>query len=71
MACPSGCLNGGGQIKPAQGQTPQQLLEQLEQFYTHQDVTPRQPQVGHPATAVLDQVGCIALCLLLLMMYDV
>lgn len=33
MACPSGCLNGGGQPKPAVGQTPAQLLEQLELLY--------------------------------------
>ena len=36
MACPSGCLNGGGQFKPGKGQTPAQLLEQLEQAYGHQ-----------------------------------
>lgn len=36
MACPSGCLNGGGQIKPGTGQTPAQLLEQLEQAYGRQ-----------------------------------
>ncbi|KAL4424954.1 hypothetical protein ABPG77_009683 [Micractinium sp. CCAP 211/92] len=33
MACPSGCLNGGGQPKPAAGQTAAQLLEQLEVLY--------------------------------------
>lgn len=33
MACPSGCLNGGGQPKPAAGQTSAQLLEQLETLY--------------------------------------
>ena len=36
MACPSGCLNGGGQIKRVEGQTSAQLLESLEQAYTHQ-----------------------------------
>ncbi|KOM48764.1 hypothetical protein LR48_Vigan07g246800 [Vigna angularis] len=25
MACPSGCLNGGGQIKPISGQSPKEL----------------------------------------------
>jgi iron only hydrogenase large subunit-like protein len=31
MACPSGCLNGGGQLKPdaATGQTAKQLLEEV------------------------------------------
>jgi iron only hydrogenase large subunit-like protein len=33
MACPSGCLNGGGQLKPGQQETPAQLLERLEQAY--------------------------------------
>jgi hypothetical protein len=36
MACPSGCLNGGGQIKPAGSQTPAQLLEELEHAYNSQ-----------------------------------
>ena len=33
MACPSGCVNGGGQIKPAQmqgGMEARQLLDALE-----------------------------------------
>lgn len=33
MACPSGCLNGGGQLKAQQGETPTQLLERLELTY--------------------------------------
>ena len=33
MACPSGCLNGGGQIRPASGQTPQQLIDELDAIY--------------------------------------
>lgn len=36
MACPGGCLNGGGQPKPGPGVTPQQLIEQLERAYHHQ-----------------------------------
>lgn len=36
MACPSGCLNGGGQMKPSPGQSPIQLIEQLESVY-HSD----------------------------------
>jgi iron only hydrogenase large subunit-like protein len=35
MACPSGCLNGGGQLKPAPGETPQQVIERLEAAYHH------------------------------------
>ncbi|KAF5728842.1 cytosolic Fe-S cluster assembly factor narfl [Tripterygium wilfordii] len=33
MACPSGCLNGGGQIKPKPGQTPKDLIQALETIY--------------------------------------
>ena len=37
MACPSGCLNGGGQVKAAaMGLAPQQLLERVEEAYRHQ-----------------------------------
>ncbi|CAM8981945.1 unnamed protein product [Rhodiola kirilowii] len=34
MACPSGCLNGGGQIKPKHGQSGKELLQSLEAVYT-------------------------------------
>ncbi|TVU45016.1 hypothetical protein EJB05_04485 [Eragrostis curvula] len=34
MACPSGCLNGGGQIKPVQGQSAKELIQLLESVYT-------------------------------------
>lgn len=30
MACPSGCLNGGAQIRPQDGQTSKELISQLE-----------------------------------------
>ncbi|XP_019439994.1 PREDICTED: protein NAR1 [Lupinus angustifolius] len=33
MACPSGCLNGGGQIKPKTGQSPKELSQLLETVY--------------------------------------
>ena len=33
MACPSGCLNGGGQLKAGEGQSQQQLLDQLDAIY--------------------------------------
>ena len=38
MACPGGCLNGGGQVAPAQGQTSQQLLDQLDTIYHDPEV---------------------------------
>ncbi|XP_031118688.1 protein NAR1 [Ipomoea triloba] len=34
MACPSGCLNGGGQIKPRPGQSAKDLIQLLEKSYT-------------------------------------
>ncbi|XP_026389075.1 protein NAR1-like isoform X1 [Papaver somniferum] len=33
MACPSGCLNGGGQIKPKEGQSGKELIQALESAY--------------------------------------
>lgn len=33
MACPSGCVNGGGQIKPAPGQSPKELSQLVESVY--------------------------------------
>ncbi|PKA59758.1 hypothetical protein AXF42_Ash011882 [Apostasia shenzhenica] len=42
MACPSGCLNGGGQIKPKAGQSARSLIQQLETLYT-QDVLTASP----------------------------
>ncbi|KAL8137266.1 hypothetical protein V2J09_003267 [Rumex salicifolius] len=33
MACPSGCLNGGGQIKPKPGQSAKDLIQSLENVY--------------------------------------
>ncbi|XP_062619523.1 cytosolic Fe-S cluster assembly factor narfl-like [Saccostrea cucullata] len=33
MACPSGCVNGGGQIRPAEGQTNAELLEKVKESY--------------------------------------
>lgn len=33
MACPSGCLNGGGQIKPRKGQSGKDLIQNLESVY--------------------------------------
>ncbi|XP_061181017.1 cytosolic Fe-S cluster assembly factor narfl-like [Saccostrea echinata] len=34
MACPSGCVNGGGQIRPAEGQTNAELLQKVKESYT-------------------------------------
>lgn len=42
MACPSGCVNGGGQIKPTLPMTPQQLLQLVQEKYKQQ--IERQPE---------------------------
>ncbi|XP_068641731.1 protein NAR1 isoform X2 [Aristolochia californica] len=42
MACPSGCLNGGGQIKPKTGQSAKDLIQSLETTY-QQDVVVADP----------------------------
>jgi len=36
MACPSGCVNGGGQIKPEAGVNPKDLIKQVETLYHQQ-----------------------------------
>ena len=33
MACPSGCLNGGGQLKAGDRQSQQHLLDELDAIY--------------------------------------
>lgn len=33
MACPSGCLNGGGQIRPMGGAVTKETLGQIESVY--------------------------------------
>ncbi|XP_069037075.1 cytosolic Fe-S cluster assembly factor narfl isoform X2 [Lepisosteus oculatus] len=33
MACPSGCLNGGGQVRPTPDQTNKELLQRVEELY--------------------------------------
>ena len=38
MACPSGCLNGGGQLKAGDRQSQQQLLDQLDAIYHNPEV---------------------------------
>eukprot|EP00898_Chlorokybus_atmophyticus_P003461 jgi/Chlat1/4115/Chrsp26S04125 len=45
MACPSGCLNGGGQIKPRKGETGRQLIDRLEKTYLDQ-VAIRAPETN-------------------------
>lgn len=42
MACPSGCLNGGGQIKPKAGQSAKDVIQSLEGVYM-QDVLVSDP----------------------------
>lgn len=57
MACPSGCLNGGGQIKAHKGQSTQQLLDELDQTYHAPELAERHPQESPTVAAVYQQLG--------------
>ncbi|XP_026859146.2 cytosolic Fe-S cluster assembly factor narfl isoform X1 [Electrophorus electricus] len=39
MACPSGCLNGGGQLKPVADQSNKELLQQVDELYRAERVS--------------------------------
>lgn len=54
MACPSGCLNGGGQIKPKEGQSPKDLLQSIESIYT-EDVLVADPFENPIVKAIYDE----------------
>ncbi|KAH9697974.1 protein NAR1 [Citrus sinensis] len=43
MACPSGCMNGGGQVKPKPGQSPKELIKTLETIYLENVMWLEQP----------------------------
>mmetsp|Transcript_4086 Transcript_4086/g.11532 ORF Transcript_4086/g.11532 Transcript_4086/m.11532 type:complete len:508 (+) Transcript_4086:279-1802(+) len=57
MACPSGCLNGGGQIRPTNGQSVPELIKLMEETYHHQDVVPRWPGDGDLVKHVYSHLG--------------
>jgi len=43
MACPSGCLNGGGQVRATEPETPKALLERVSQLYASGIVAAEEP----------------------------
>eukprot|EP00897_Mesotaenium_endlicherianum_P006813 jgi/Mesen1/615/ME000108S10773 len=47
MACPGGCLNGGGQIKARKGQTPKEHLQSLETLYLQEPYSSKAKEVLH------------------------
>ena len=51
MACPAGCLNGGGQPKPGPDQTAKELAGELEQVF-REAYAPRHPLANPEAQAV-------------------
>ena len=55
MACPSGCLNGGGQLKAGQGQSQQQLLDHLDTIY--HDPEALSPFLQSPLEAFCDDIS--------------
>lgn len=50
MACPSGCINGGGQIPPAKGESLQDHIQSVDQAYHH-------PQVRRHSTLYEDHAN--------------
>jgi len=52
MACPSGCLNGGGQLKPVNDYTPKTLLEAVEVAYTNAQKEAPAPEENVEAMAL-------------------
>ena len=62
MACPSGCLNGGGQMKDdhiagARVLDRKQILSELEQLYHHSQVVQRDPRSNPAVGHVLKWLG--------------
>ncbi|XP_052866052.1 probable cytosolic Fe-S cluster assembly factor AGAP009023 isoform X1 [Anopheles cruzii] len=58
MACPSGCLNGGAQIRPADGKTARELTADLEMMYRLlPQSNPENESVEHLYTTFLDNDG--------------
>ena len=50
MACPGGCLNGGAQLHPAEGETGKELLGRVDSLYHSQRCT---LEPGNPVTDAL------------------
>ncbi|XP_058814621.1 probable cytosolic Fe-S cluster assembly factor CPIJ010948 [Topomyia yanbarensis] len=58
MACPSGCLNGGAQIRPIHGETQRELTVELETMYRHlPQSNPENETVETVYTTFLDNSG--------------
>jgi hypothetical protein len=53
MACPGGCLNGGGQSAAAPGQSPSQLLDRLDAVYHDPEVFPAHAAALHASPPCL------------------
>uniref|UniRef100_A0A8C9T118 Nuclear prelamin A recognition factor-like n=1 Tax=Scleropages formosus TaxID=113540 RepID=A0A8C9T118_SCLFO len=52
MACPSGCLNGGGQIRPLPDQSNKDLLQKVEELYRAE--RPLEPEDDEHVTGLYD-----------------
>lgn len=58
MACPSGCLNGGAQIRPTGGQSQRELTAELEALYRSLPASnPENEAVEMVYTTFLDNAG--------------
>ncbi|XP_037544283.1 cytosolic Fe-S cluster assembly factor narfl [Nematolebias whitei] len=59
MACPSGCLNGGGQVKPPAAQNQKELLLKVEELYKAErpQLPENDPRVSELYQSWLDGLG--------------
>ena len=62
MACPSGCLNGGGQMKDdhltgARVLDRKKILKELEELYHHNQVVQRHPRDNPSMREIVDWLG--------------
>ena len=61
MACPSGCLNGGGQMKPEEGEAGgngrDAAMANLEGLYHHSSIAERHPGENPGVISLMNQLG--------------
>ena len=58
MACPSGCVNGGGQLRPGNGKAAQQLIAEVDAAYHHPGGTLAPPGAYEPALKMCSFCCC-------------
>lgn len=56
MACPSGCINGGGQLKPESDESNLEWIKQAQQKYYDDDITIRRPEANIIVSKVYSEI---------------